>query len=303
MKTLIGFVLVVLIALAGVYLFFPATQETKAAIAIAVNARTANRFLATDSLWKKCQPQKSGSSTATFSLVQVTYEAIGLTANVGSKVYPNNLLILPFAKDSAILSWKIKINGGNLPWERIKLLSQKNLLEADQVKSLLCIKSQLEKNTMLYGANINSGLMTDSVLITTTFFTKKYPTITEIYDQINLLETYAKAQKSIATNAPMLFVHENEDLSGYKIQVALPINKSLNNTNEIYTKRMVLGNNLNTTIIGPQTHINKGLTAVQNFVNDNQFTMPAIAYQSLITNRKNEPDSNKWITKLVFPVY
>jgi hypothetical protein len=41
---------------------------------------------------------------------------------------------------------------------------------------------------------------------------------------------------------------------------------------------------------------------MHNYVVDHQMTSPAIPFISLVTDRKQEPDSSKWISRIYYPV-
>jgi hypothetical protein len=52
---------------------------------------------------------------------------------------------------------------------------------------------------------------------------------------------------------------------------------------------------------GPYS-IDKATRQVQYYMSDHQRAAPAIPFQSLITDRRNETDTSKWITKIYYPV-
>jgi hypothetical protein len=84
--------------------------------------------------------------------------------------------------------------------------------------------------------------------------------------------------------------------------VAIPVNKRIPETSQFLFRRMVPGNILVTEVKGGDSTIRHGIRVMENFVHDYQRTIMAIPFESLITNRMNEPDSSKWVTKIYFPV-
>lgn len=100
----------------------------------------------------------------------------------------------------------------------------------------------------------------------------------------------------------MLNVHKNGD-SSYLVKVALPVDKQLKDAGDIQYRWMLKGGNiLVTEIKGGPSKIEKAFTEMRNYVEDHQRIAPAIPFQSLVTDRREEPDTNKWITKLYWPV-
>ena len=41
---------------------------------------------------------------------------------------------------------------------------------------------------------------------------------------------------------------------------------------------------------------------MEQYVSDHKYVRIAIPFQSLVTDRMNEPDSSKWITKIYYPI-
>ena len=66
---------------------------------------------------------------------------------------------------------------------------------------------------------------------------------------------------------------------------------------------MVPGNILVSEIKGGDYSAREALREMHQFMTDNNMSSPAIPFQSLVTNRMEEPDTLKWITKIYYPVF
>ena len=66
---------------------------------------------------------------------------------------------------------------------------------------------------------------------------------------------------------------------------------------------MVLGNILTGEVKGGVYVVTQAEQELKNFVTDFRRMSPAIPYQSLITNRMQETDTAKWITRLYYPIF
>jgi hypothetical protein len=62
------------------------------------------------------------------------------------------------------------------------------------------------------------------------------------------------------------------------------------------------GNMLVTEVKGGQIEVNKASVQLLNYISDYNRTAPAIPFESLVTDRRKEPDSSKWITRIYYPV-
>ena len=89
----------------------------------------------------------------------------------------------------------------------------------------------------------------------------------------------------------------------YFTKVAFPVDKRLNDVGNIQYRWMLKGGNILVTEVRGGPHkIDEAFSQMQNYLQDHQRTSPAIPFQSLITDRRQEVDTNKWITKLYWPM-
>lgn len=87
------------------------------------------------------------------------------------------------------------------------------------------------------------------------------------------------------------------------VTVAIPINKEIPFTKPIFINTMVDGKLLVTEVKGGQQTIKNALFSFKNYVQDKQFTSPAMPYEMMITDRSAEKDTSKWVTKIYYPVF
>ena len=93
------------------------------------------------------------------------------------------------------------------------------------------------------------------------------------------------------------------DSSHYLVRVAIPVNKKLAGLGNISYKSMLgRGNILVTEVRGGNDEIVKAYKQIQNYIADHGRTPPAIPFESLVTDRREEQDSSKWITRIYYPV-
>ena len=84
--------------------------------------------------------------------------------------------------------------------------------------------------------------------------------------------------------------------------VAIPVNKKIGNEGDIVYKRMVPGNILVAKVRGGRHTIESAFAEMETYVKDHELIPPAIPFESLETDRLNEPDTTKWITRIYFPI-
>jgi hypothetical protein len=98
-------------------------------------------------------------------------------------------------------------------------------------------------------------------------------------------------------------LHIWQDSGLFKTEVAIPVNKAIPQNKIYLIKRMVPGKILVAEIKGGDYSAREALRQMHIFMTDNNLSSPAIPFQSLITNRMEEPDTLKWITKIYYPVF
>jgi len=126
--------------------------------------------------------------------------------------------------------------------------------------------------------------------------------VADVYKAVNKLKAYAVSQQAAATNAPMLNVVQ-EGQYKYKVMVGLPVSGNLNQTPDIIIKRMPYGGSMFTsTVNGGYYSIQQGLQKLTEYYLDTKRASPAKPYQLMVTDRQQEADTTKWITKLYYPI-
>jgi effector-binding domain-containing protein len=307
-KLFVLFAVLVTVAVIALVVWLPAKYVVSTSVAIQGNANAANRIMGSDSIWaiyagNAGVATDSGLQMKTnrFKVMQSSMGQITVGINGQHQQALAQILFVQMGRDSLLINWETNLVSSTGLMDRIQLIFDKKELAKEQEILLSLFKSNLEKSEKLYGINIVPGNMTDSVVLTTSFTSKEKPDMATVYAQIDLLEQYAASQQAGTTNSPMLFIQKNPNGEGYKTQVALPINKYLEESKGLSCKRMVLGKNLTSYVKGPQSQIDKAYKAMYQYVNDRNIMMPGIPYEMLITNRMKVADSTLWETKIYFP--
>ncbi|MGH2648329.1 MAG: hypothetical protein ACRDE8_12205, partial [Ginsengibacter sp.] len=187
------------------------------------------------------------------------------------------------------------------PINRINLHLETKKMNKNIRDILNSMKAFLDKPENVYGMHIDQVIVKDTILVTTNFLSPEYPSTQKVYDLINGIKGYIAANNAKETNSPMLNVWQDSGL--YKIQVAIPVNVVIPQNNTYLIKRMVPGKILVAEIKGGEYSAREALRQMHLFMTDNQLSAPAIPFESLVTNRMEEPDTLKWITKIYYPVF
>lgn len=311
-KLLIAIVALLLIITGAVFLFIPTNITVISETATLSSIGSVQSVMGISSYRTKWLP-KGGKilSPTTYILDGCTY-IFGADNSMNDNItiqYKNinvNSLftLITAGSDSVIVNWRFSQQSGNNPLNKaFYYFNLKHIKETNE-KILVGMQDFLINKKNVYGFDVKNEKQADSTLITMKAFSTHYPTVDEIYTNIEKLKQYAVAKNANTTNAPMLNIR-NEGSGKWMYMVALPIDKALDNKGEIIAKRMFAGGKILITdnINGGFITIDKALENLEKYKNDYSFMSPAIPFQSLVTDRTIQQDTSKWTTRLYYPVY
>lgn len=306
------FVLVSILILTIVFLI-PKQDKVSTILFLGANQPAVNRNLADENNWQKWWPQTDDSSLENkgayindgfeYKIGTIQFGSVGVIINKGD--FSANSIINTFAlsTDSMMISWTVTMpNSGKLPFKKLGNYLQGQKLKKSMQQVLSNYISYARNSEHLYNMNVELTTVKDTLLIVTKYLQKQPPTKEEIYNRINTLKKYIKQQGAIETNHPMLHSAYVDDLGGYELMVAIPVNKPLQGNNDIMLKKMVPGNILFAEINGGNASVTAALKQLEQYAADHQMVSPAQPFQLLITDRTIETDSSKWVTKIYYPI-
>jgi hypothetical protein len=312
-KWLIVFLLMLAIVIAAIYIFIPKKIEVSKTAYINVASDIANRNVSQESRWINWWPGKSSIENTTikpgyFVCNEISYKIIHTSMNaVEVLILPKDdtlkstILIIPLTQDSTAVHWKGVIETGYNPFKKIQYYQQAKIMQKCMNDIFKTLQSFLEKKENMYSIPIERSIVTDTILVTIKANSVHYPTTTEVYNLISSLKQYIFLEGAKETNYPMLHILK-ADSNRFETMVAIPINKVIKNKGNFAFKRMVPGIILVAEIRGGSHSIKKAFAEMEIYIKDYELASPAIPFESLVTNRMNEPDTTKWITRIYYPI-
>ncbi|MEN9571565.1 MAG: hypothetical protein RL172_2796 [Bacteroidota bacterium] len=308
MKKWIATLVILLICVSAfTYLYIPNTINIKAETDIPATQQGLHRMLLDKGNVKKWWP---GTATDTALLLHGNqYQFIN--NNISLLVVPVNsnhfalhssLYIVSIQTDSVHLAWVGQVQAPANPVKRWQVWRAANAINNDWAVLLKSMRNFYSNNQNIYGIKVEKALVADSILITTSATTLTYPSTEFIYQLLDKLDAHAVQGGAQKTSNPMLNIEKNET-GNYHVRVAQPLNKALPDAQGVFCKRMLgNGNILVAEVTGPGSRAAEAYKQIALYASDYQRVPPAIAFYSLVTNRRTQTDSSKWVTKIYFPV-
>ena len=238
---------------------------------------------------------------AEFRLAKQTHNVVGIEIEEKGETVQSVLHLISINKDSTVAIWKCELPTGNNPVTRILKYRRAMELKKNMAGIMHNLTSYISDPRNVYGLTIHRTSTRDTTMLTASFSSPFYPTTSEIYGFLDILEKSIQKQNGIKTGYPMLNLKKLNNGS-YETQVAIPTNRLLSNDGKIVFRRMVPGNFIVAEVKGGPFTINESVNQLEYFISDYNKVVMAKPFQQLITNRLKETDTSKWVTKLYIPV-
>jgi|GEM_PF-3060848 len=313
---LFAIIAILFLLIISLYVFLPSTSHISRVQPIRSPGTALNRFFTEkDSLTKfwnsvsgvHCLDKGKGDSTYSYKDLLFTcsirvhpYENIGMRLN--NHQIQSTLVIVPVGNDSSTVFWNTGFPNSLIPWTRLKEYNQAVHLSELMDSLLVQLRNFLEIDRNIYGIHIEKTVLKHNIFISSQLYLDHSPSLSEIYQNIALLKRRAKNQGASLLDSPMLHI-ELDPNKKFQMMVGIPINKEIPDGEQVYLKNMPEhGKILITKVVGGKSLVDESFKKMELYMSDHQTGNPALPFQVLETNRLQEPDSNKWVTYLYYPI-
>lgn len=306
---LISLVLLAL-ALGAIYLFIPSKLKISQNLRIEANKEGLYRKLSQPASWAEWWPgSKTMEATGAWELDGGLFQpleqkmlSLSILLKEGSVETTAELTLIAIKTDSSLLHIETSFPASNNPFSRVAAYLKAVKIKKHFASMLQAINKNYSSVAKLYGYDIRKEKVVDSNLVFIATQLKSLPSTEQVYTMVKKLKDYILSQKAGATGNPMLNVFTRDSLS-FDVRVAIPVDRRLPDAGEIHYKWMLGGGNiLITEVKGGPEEIKKAYNQVNHYITDYKRLAPAIPFESMVTDRTVEKDSNQWITRIYYPV-
>lgn len=304
----LGIVLVTFFVLIGIILCLPKQQEYTNKILVNCTPTAATRVMSDINNWKKWWPgQINQDSIFSFRNHPLKIQTIllnGFYANINLQDIPAFLDVqfLSAPNKQSEFSYSYTIYYSSNPFTKLIQLIKTSTAKTEVTSLLNEIKSNLEDVKKVYGFEITEERVPNAIHISTKREFDHYPKTDDIYLLIDALNKYISENNAKGINDPIYNIFTPDD-KHYQLMVAIATDRPLPTNNTFLFKEMVRGKIIVGKSIGPNNTIDQCMKQVEYFVKDHGRSSPAIQFSRLITDRRREKDSTKWITTINYPVF
>lgn len=310
-KWLALFAVLIVALLAWIYFYIPPVITVKASAVIPATRPGLHRLLLnnhkTSEWWQGGtideagkNSLRSGNRTYTFSNNNISLLPVIIsskTLNLQTELY-----LIAVTDTTVQTEWISSIAASENPIHRVQAFFASGSIQQDMKRILQSLSSYCTSTKNIYGFEVNNMFITDSSFIAISDTGKIYPTTGFIYKLIDRLKIYADQHDAQMTNYPILNI-DPVDADGYAVKVAIPVNKVLSPSGRIYPQRMPVNVKiLMAEVQGGALTATAAYRQLIQYAYDRHLAIPGKPFYSLVTERRNEPDTSKWVTRIYCPV-
>jgi effector-binding domain-containing protein len=320
-KWLLILLAVLIILVSCIYIFIPSSITVAESVPVTATQQGTLRMFGSRQSWKMIWPgdftmtyrtdSLEGNHDTSFAytslgfhfyIKKLLYNAIEFTIERNEDSIKSTLYTLPYQVDSLKLQWTALFPSTNNPIKRLQnYITAKRLTRTFQFV-LNRMGSNLSKVETIYGIGIKKAKIPIQQVITTRRYLDKYPSTETIYEMIDELKKFADQQGVKQIDQPIFNVWSTEEAE-FTTQVGLSIDKNIPGNDQYSSKWMMKGGNILTAdITGDNKKIEWAKSQMDQYIADNHRSVIAAPFEMFITDRRAEPDSTKWITRLYYPV-
>jgi hypothetical protein len=312
-KWLVVLLVIFILSVSCIYIFIPGQWELSETKLVKCNVSAAFRNISEDSSWKKWWPG-GRNNPYSYRVTGSAYPGVGVRLRAGDRDGDHDgdrdiagivSVLTAGSPDSIVLLWKCPFHSGLNPFGRVQQYRKALRVRKVMAAALSSLAPYLEKGENVYGMEVQNIMLRDSTLIQLTLQTGAYPSTAEVYRSIHLLRGYISSQGAKETDHPMLNVTLNVTLGKdgqYKSTIAIPVDRELKGKGTLVPVRFVPWKVLIGEVHGGTFVAERAMGQLQLYVTDHQKTSMALAFQSLVTERDQEPDTSRWVTRVIQPV-
>jgi hypothetical protein len=310
-KWIVWFFVILVLGVVSVYIFIPAKIVITNISPAEATITGEYRYISQEENWEKWWLDADGKShkkgepftfgTNEFRINRRSYNAVGIDIRQSGTDIPSFLNLISFAIDSTGAVWSCEMPSSFNPFTRVK-----NYLNAREIKKnmsgvMKVFSSFISKPKNVYGMTIYKTTIRDTLIVSARFTSPEYPTTAQLYGYFDTLKQSIIKQKASPVGFPIMNLRKMPD-GIYETQTGMPTNRLLKNDGKILALRMPPGLFMTADIGGGAYTVDEGMRQLDLFVQEYNRIKIATGFQILITDRRSEPDTTKWITKIKIPI-
>ncbi len=310
-KWIVWFFVLLVLGVASIYIFIPAKIVISNISSAEATITGEFRYMSQEENWEKWWRDEKGKSHVKgkpftyganeFRISRRSYNAVGIDIRQDGTDIPSFMHLISYEIDSTGAVWACEMPSTFNPFTRVR-----NYVNAHEIKKnitgvMKVFSEFISKPANVYGMTIYKTTVRDTLMVSARFTSTDYPTTAQLYGYFDTLKQSVVKQKASPVGFPIMNLRKMPDGS-YETQTGMPTDRFLKNDGKILALRMPPGLFMTADIRGGAYSVDEGMRQLELFIQEYNRTKIATGFQILITDRRSEPDTTKWITKIKIPI-
>jgi len=302
---------ILVLGIAAIYIFIPAKIIITNISSAEATIPGEFRYLGQEENWEKWWQDANGKSHVRgepfkygnfrYHISKQAYNSVGVEMERNGNKIPSTISLVSYALDSTGAIWSCETTATVNPISRLR-----NYLYASEMKKgmagvMKVFSAFISNPKNVYGMTIYKTTVHDTLMVSARFTSPAYPTVTQLYSYFDTLKQEILRQHGTAVGFPIMNLRKMPE-GQFETQTGMPTNRILKNDGKILAIRMPPGLFLTSDIRGGSLTVDEAVKQLELFITEYGRTKIATGFQILITDRRNEPDTSKWITQIKIPI-
>jgi hypothetical protein len=310
-KWIVWFIVIMILCAAGIYIFIPGKIVITDVSSAEATITGEFRYMGQEENWEKWWLDENGKShvkgepftygNCAFQITRQSYNAIGIDIRQKGETIPSFLHLISYEIDSTGAVWSCEIPPTYNPFTRVKNYLRALELKKNMTGVMQVFSAFISKPKNVYGMTIYKTTVRDTLMVSARFTSPSYPTTGQLYGYFDTLKQTINKQKGLPVGFPIMNLRKMPDGS-FETQTGMPTNRLLKNDGKILAIRMPPGLFMTADIRGGAYSVDEAMRQMELFILEYNRVKIATGFQILITDRRNQPDTNQWITKIKIPI-
>lgn len=307
MKKGLYLVIGMLLVLFALPLLIPRIQEKTISLPVACPPNAIGRFITSAEKWESWWPGKRISGDSIWQIEEKQFRITqrllnGFQAMSEDQTVAIDLQFHPAVSNESIFTIRTTYALPFHPVYRLWALFIKSKAEAISEALQKSCHAFFSQPLKVYGIDIRKGKVKYFSWISTKEKFDHSPSAEELYRTIEALTSFVDDNKGKILDKPIMHVYQETNES-FELMVAVPTDRDLPSKGRFQLKNMILGSLLQAEVEGGPASVGRAINELENYVKDHRLVSPAIPFETLITDRRKETDTTKWVSIVNYPIF
>ncbi|HEY2648414.1 MAG TPA: GyrI-like domain-containing protein [Puia sp.] len=310
-KWIVWFIVILILGLASIYIFIPPKNVITIMSSAEATITGEFRYMSQEENWEKWWLDADGKHHVKgepftyggnqFRLNRRSYNAVGIDIIQNGATTPSFLNMISYVIDSTGAVWACETPATLNPVTRVRNYLKALRMKRNMTGVMKVFSDFISNPKNVYGMTIYKTTVHDTLMVSSRFTSPLYPTTAQLYGYFDTLKQTITKQRALPVGFPIMNLRKMPDGS-FETQTGMPTNRLLKNDGKILALRMPPGLFMTADIRGGAYTVDEAMRQLELFIQEYNRVKIATGFQILITDRRKEPDTTKWITKIKIPI-